>query len=168
MLDTKRSLICCTLIVLASAFTAPTMADDGAAAPSPLGSAVPAEEPLVSKNLRLAELAPFSVAATTAEIVFTEQGCTVTDTCVGYGTTIQCSGTTCSTASKYCSHGGSTCPLQGGTVKAVKCDGVIRDSCPCPEVCYGCGSYCTTEQDCESVCNCGAGACMNNQCECAY
>lgn len=168
MIDTKRSLIYCTLMVLASAFAAPMMADDGAAAPSPLGSAEPAEEPRVSMNLRLAEFEPFSVAATTAEFIFTEQGCTVSDTCDGYGTTIQCSGTTCSTATKHCSDGGSTCPMQGGTVKAVKCDGVIQDSCPCPQVCYGCGASCTTSQDCNAVCNCGPGFCMNNQCECPH
>lgn len=168
MFDTTRSLIACTVMVSGLIVAAPTMAAGAApAAPQGDSAAVP-ERPLVSMNLRLADLEPFSVSATTAEFIFTEQGCTVTDTCAGYGTTIQCSGTTCSTASKYCSDGGSTCPMQGGTVKAVKCDGVIQDSCPCPEVCYGCGSFCNTRQDCEAVCNCGAGFCANNECECAY
>lgn len=119
-------------------------------------------------SLLLAQLQPIEpTRIDTAEIEFTALGCTVTDDCPGGGT-IQCSGTTCSTATWTCPDGGSTCPEQGGTTKAVKCDGAIQDHCPCPQVCYGCDEFCRDSTDCKAICSCGPGFCVGGSCTCPH
>jgi hypothetical protein len=93
--------------------------------------------------------------------------CTVFYDCPS-GQQISCSGTSCSTTTVTCSAQGSTCPQQGGSVGAVYCDGSVRASCPCPEVCFGCGHSCTSNSDCDAVCTCGSGSCFHGSCTCPF
>jgi hypothetical protein len=102
-------------------------------------------------------------------IQYKDDVCTVTLDCPS-GQQIQCSGATssCTTTTVTCSSQGSTCPGQGGTVGAVACDGAVRASCPCPEVCFGCGASCTTNANCNAACTCGSGFCNHGTCTCPF
>lgn len=167
-----------TLFALVLSFlvlSLPAAAAEDAGAPPPSEPDVEAgvddatnEEDGLRRPLLLADLRPFDPHRLgTANVVFTEQGCTITDDCPD-GSTIQCSGTSCHSAFRSCPDGGSTCPEQGGTTKAVKCDGVIRDYCPCPQVCYGCGASCQDMFDCAAACSCGPGFCDGGSCICPH
>lgn len=104
-----------------------------------------------------------------ARIIQYKDGCTVTLDCPS-GQQISCSGSTnsCSTTTVTCSDQGSSCPGQGGTVGAVACDGFVQASCPCPEICFGCGASCTTNADCNAACTCGSGTCFHGSCTCPF
>ncbi len=112
------------------------------------------------------------------KIVYLSNTCTATVTCPG-SSPVSCTGTCngsctpddCKATTKNCPDGGSSCPDQGGPVSAVWCDGQVRDHCPCPEICYGCGVSCNFPTDC-GVCTCGppgSGFCNeNDECECLH
>lgn len=100
-------------------------------------------------------------------VQYTQTGCTAYYTCPS-GQQISCMGAnTCGVTTVSCSSRGSTCPDQGGSVGAVVCNGSVQQSCPCPEVCFGCGSPCTTSANC-TKCSCGSGFCSQGQCVCPY
>lgn len=101
-------------------------------------------------------------------VQYTQSGCTAHYTCPS-GQQITCMGaTSCSVTSVSCSAQGSTCPDQGGSVGAIVCNGAVQQACPCPEVCFGCGSSCTTRADCTAACTCGSGFCSQGKCTCPY
>jgi hypothetical protein len=149
----------CAILTSASAQSAPTLCLGGGSTAAALPAA-PA-----GGNLSFAEVA-FGPGA--QGVVYLQGGgCTVSSLCPD-GHTITCSGLSCSTTTVSCSSQGSTCPGQASTQNAVKCDGVIRASCPCPQVCFGCGAACTTNAQCSSVCNCGTGRCSSGHCVCPF
>jgi hypothetical protein len=128
-------------------------------------------------RLAVAAPAPEGTAQSFGEVAFGPEargviylqggGCTVTSLCPD-GHTLSCTGLSCSTTTVACSGQGSTCPGQATTQNAVKCDGAIRASCPCPQVCFGCGTSCTTNANCASVCTCGGGRCSGGHCSCFF
>lgn len=101
-------------------------------------------------------------------VEYKQTGCTATYDCLT-GQHLSCTGTSnCTPLTVACSTQGSTCPEQGATVGAVKCNGVIQATCPCPEVCFGCGVFCQNNTQCASVCSCGGGKCVAGRCSCRY
>ena len=97
-----------------------------------------------------------------------QTGCTASYDCLT-GQHISCTGSSnCTPTTVACSTQGSTCPEQGATVGAVKCNGVVQATCPCPGVCFGCGAFCQTNTQCASVCSCGGGKCVSGRCSCKF
>lgn len=102
-------------------------------------------------------------------VQYKDTGCTAFYDCAG-GTRITCTGAAnCSPTTTVCSNQGSTCPDAHVTVGAVICDGVRKATCPCPGVCFGCGTACQTNAQCgTSVCSCGGGKCVSGHCTCRF
>lgn len=101
-------------------------------------------------------------------VQYKDFGCTAFYDCPS-GQRITCSGANnCGTTTTTCSGQGSTCPDQDAPVGAVYCNGSVQASCPCPDVCFGCGHSCTTDANCASVCTCGGGRCSVGKCSCLF
>src|SRR6185295_604516 len=65
-------------------------------------------------------------------VQYKDSGCTAFFDCPS-GQRITCMGANnCSLTTVSCSSQGSTCPDQGGSVGAIRCNGSIQASCPCP------------------------------------
>lgn len=121
--------------------------------------------------LSAAEGASQSMILPGAEVIYTSSSCTITQKC-GWSPSISCTGTTCSSAEVHCGASPTTCPLQPSPLVAgVRCStgGVtVVESCPCPDICYGCDAPCQNYEDCEAVCTCGAVDCEDSKCHCGY
>ena len=168
-----RSLLICAVVVLACAASVPAFSEEPGAGLCPaLGRGVSALQGQGSEQPAQPGVDPdlekYLQGLALGSVQYKDPICTASYDCPG-GPTIQCIGSsTCSISTVSCSAQGSTCPDQASTVGAVVCDGAVRASCPCPEVCFGCGSSCTTNANCAAACTCGSGFCRLGHCTCPY